>query len=1035
MFPNMTGQKVRLLALLNGPFARAAFVYRLTAPRVAFDQTGFEDVRAEGRGRFSKAPVTVPILFTARRVTGVGDVAGGILANLRVEGQLKVTQKLLTGEGLTLTSDKLKGKLSLLVDLVNGKYNVVISGGLTRYLIPGLGLVDVISELRVVPNPGGHGTLVTGKGKAWVRRFDNKFLAGLAGGLPYIETDLIRGNDFVLHFRNLKLKAPSIALAGNGFRRREGSFFFEGSGRQATYGPFTLSLDGRIDKPKMVIRLAAPNKAMGLSNVLLNLDPVPQGFAYRAAGGSTLGPFTSHGTIVLPSGQAATIQIAAINVSNTVATGALRSDPGGFTGQLAVSGGGLGNIQRIAVSLTADNARFAGPPPLVIRSGKLEGAILLDPAGTSMKGTLTARGLSRGALSIASLNAEGELHGGAGRVSATVAGTRGRDFVFRTVADFAEGRLRLAGEGSVDRRPIRITQPFVFAREGAAWRLSSGALSYAGGNAEVSGLFGGDRTELAARLEAMPLTVLDIAWPQLGLGGIASGTLNYTTPAGGGAPSGAANLRIRGLSRAGLVLSSRPVDIGLAARLDGNGAAMRAVAVSEGRTVGRAQARLAPLGGGATIGERLMAAPLFAQLRYNGPADTLWRLTGMEMIDVSGPVAVAADARGSLNNPEFRGSLRAQGARVESAITGTVIENVAASGRFGGSRLVIDSFSGTTKNKGAVSGHGAFDLSAAAGYSMRIAIDARAAQLIDRDDLKAQVTGPLVIASGPGGGSISGKVALNSGSFRLGSATAAAELPRLPVREINRPPDERAAPRLAAPWKLDLDVDARNRLMVTGLGINSEWSADLKIEGTVTEPRVNGEANLIRGNYDFAGRRFKLERGVIRFLGESPINPALDIAAEGGIQGLNAQIRVTGRGQHPEISFTSTPALPQDELLSRLLFGASITNLSPAEALQLAAAVASLNSTGGGLDPINRVRSAVGLDRLRIVPADIATGQGTAIAAGKYLGRRVYVEVVTDARGYSATLVEYQITRWLSILSSISTIGRQSVNVRVSKDY
>src|SRR5205085_202167 len=142
MFPNMTGQKVRLLALLNGPFARAAFVYRLTAPRVAFDQTGFEDVRAEGRGRFSKAPVTVPILFTARRVTGVGDVAGGILANLRVEGQLKVTQKLLTGEGLTLTSDKLKGKLSLLVDLVNGKYNVVISGGLTRYLIPGLGLVD-----------------------------------------------------------------------------------------------------------------------------------------------------------------------------------------------------------------------------------------------------------------------------------------------------------------------------------------------------------------------------------------------------------------------------------------------------------------------------------------------------------------------------------------------------------------------------------------------------------------------------------------------------------------------------------------------------------------------------------------------------------------------------------------------------------------------------------------------------------------------------------------------------------------------------
>jgi hypothetical protein len=141
-----------------------------------------------------------------------------------------------------------------------------------------------------------------------------------------------------------------------------------------------------------------------------------------------------------------------------------------------------------------------------------------------------------------------------------------------------------------------------------------------------------------------------------------------------------------------------------------------------------------------------------------------------------------------------------------------------------------------------------------------------------------------------------------------------------------------------------------------------------RIAGTVTEPRINGRADLIRGSYDFAGRRFDLSRGSIRFLGESPVNPVLDITAEGGVRGLNAVIRVTGRGQKPEIAFTSSPALPQDELLSRLLFGTSITNLSAPEALQLAAAVASLNNTAAGLDPINAVRAATGLDRLRIVP-------------------------------------------------------------------
>jgi translocation and assembly module TamB len=174
---------------------------------------------------------------------------------------------------------------------------------------------------------------------------------------------------------------------------------------------------------------------------------------------------------------------------------------------------------------------------------------------------------------------------------------------------------------------------------------------------------------------------------------------------------------------------------------------------------------------------------------------------------------------------------------------------------------------------------------------------------------------------------------------------------------------------------------------------------------------------------------------VIRFLGESPPNPLLDIQASAQVQGLDASVRVRGTGTRPEITFASTPQLPQDELLSRILFGTSITNLSAPEALQLASAVAALQSGSGSLDPINALRKAVGLDRLRIVPADVATGQKTAVAAGKYVTRKLFVEVVTDGQGYSATRVEYQISRWLSLLSTVSTVGRSGASVRVSKDY
>ncbi|PSJ38783.1 translocation/assembly module TamB domain-containing protein [Allosphingosinicella deserti] len=1044
LIDTMTGQKVRLTLLLDGPFETFKFAYRVTSPHVAFKNTGFDDARLEGRGTWSKMPVSIPAVLAARRVTGEGPIAGAILANLRVEGVLKLTAKALVGEGLSLTSDKLKGKVSLYVDLATGRYDVVLSGGITRYYIPDLGIVDVTSELRVVPGPGGKGSIVTGKGRAWVRRFDNRFLAGLAGGLPSLEADLLRGTDKVLHFRNLRLTAPSIRATGTAFRRPDGTFHFEGGGRQTTYGPFTMVLDGRIERPRIALQLARPNDALGLANVQLDLDPNAAGYAYRAQGGSHLGPFTSTGAILLPKGAPAVVQIAALHASNTHGLGTLRSDPGGLTGRLDISGGGLSgrldfspwnDRQRIAVDLTAANARFAGPPPIAIRSGRLKGVAILDPAGTSLEGSLSARGISRGPLSIASLSATGSMRGGTGQVKAQIAGTRGRNFSFETVADFAPGQIRLSGSGAVDRRAIALTRPALLSRQGDGWRLRDASLRFAGGNATVSGLWSNSGTELNARMDSMPLSVLDIGWPELGLGGSASGTLNYRFAVDGSQPSGDANLRIRGLTRSGLVLSSRPVDIGVVARLLNGNAGVRAIAVSEGRTVGRAQARLSPIGGSGNIAERLAAAPMFAQIRYNGPADTLWRLTGVELLDLSGPVAVGADARGTLANPQIRGSLRAEGARLESAVTGMVIDNVRAAGRFGGSRLVLDSFSGTTKRGGTVSGRATLDLAGPKGFGMDITLDAQAAQLLDRDDIRAQVTGPIAIRSDGEDGSISGKIRLVSGSFRLGSAAAATQVARLPVREVNRPADERPVPRRLTPWALDLDVDAPGRLTVTGLGINSEWSADLKMAGTVTEPRITGRADLVRGTYDFAGRRFDLERGQIRFLGETPINPVLDITAEGGVQGLNAVIRVTGRGLQPEIGFTSTPALPQDELLSRLLFGTSITNLSAPEALQLAAAVASLNSSGGGLDPINAVRAATGLDRLRIVPADITTGQGTAIAAGKYLGRRVYVEVVTDARGYSATMVEYQITRWLSLLSSISTIGRESVNVRVSKDY
>ncbi len=1039
LIDNLTGRGVRMLWTLDGAFGRAAYAYRLTSSNVVFEgKTGFVNVRAEGRGRLGPWPMRVPLRLRAAAVTGVGDVAGGILRNISLEGMLAITPKLVRGDRLALRSDKLSGNVSLLIDLATGRFDIMLAGGLKRYLIPNLGVIDVATELHVVPGPNGKGSRVVGSATAMVRRLDNSFFASLTGGLPRVTSDLERGSDGVLHLTNLQLYSPKLRLSGLGMRRKDGSWLIEAGGRQAQYGPLKLRLDGQIERPAVELTLAAPNPALGVRDMKLFLAPIAAGYDYRSTGQSRLGPFTSSGRILLPRGGRATIDIAALNVSGSTARGALRSDPGGFAGLLTIGGGGLSGTlgflpvagdQQIEAHLSANNASFPGPPLIAVRDGRIDGTILLGPGRTSIEGTLSASGLQSGGIGLARLTAQARLINGAGQVRAALAGRSGHAFEFTTLADVAPGRISLTGKGQIDRRALILDSPALLTAATGGWALAPTRIRFGGGRATVSGQ-SGNAPELHADIAAMPMQLLDLFYPRLGLGGVASGRIDYRWA---GRPSGRADLRVRNLSRAGLVLASKPIDVGVAAVLDGTKAALRAVAVSDGKTIGRAQARFAPLGGGPTLAA-VLNAPMLMQVRYQGPVDTLWRLSGIELFDLSGPIAIGADIGGRLIDPVIRGSLRAQGARLESAVTGTVIDGLQASGRFSGSRLALSEIGGGTPGGGRITGRGTIDFGGGS-PSIDLAFDAAKARLLDRDDIRADVSGPIAIRSrNGGGGSISGDLHLDSGRFALGRASAASRVPRLEVTRASADKAEVIELDQLKPWGLDLKLKGAD-LTVQGLGIDSRWSTNLVIGGTADAPRFTGRATLVRGNYEFAGRSFRLERGTIRFRGESPVDPTLDIRAAAQVQGVDAAVTVQGTGLKPEIAFTSNPQLPQDELLSRILFGTGITNLSAPEALQLATAVASLQSGSGSLDPINAVRRAVGLDRLRILPADVATGQKTAISAGKYIGRKLFVEVISDGQGYSATRIEYQVTRWLSLLSSVSTIGRTSANVRVSKDY
>jgi translocation and assembly module TamB len=583
------------------------------------------------------------------------------------------------------------------------------------------------------------------------------------------------------------------------------------------------------------------------------------------------------------------------------------------------------------------------------------------------------------------------------------------------------------------RRAVLTAQP------DGGWQLAPAQVGFGGGYAILEGAFGGGETVLEAKLARMPLRLLDLAGADLGLGGRLSGIIDYRQQ-GRAAPIAKARVRIERFSRAGLVLSSRPVGVLGVIDLSANRLTAAGRMLEGDARRGDVALRISGLGEGGDLAARLMKGRLDGRLMFDGAAETLWRLAAVEAFDLSGPVSIAARATGTLAEPRITGTVESDKLKVESALTGTRIDNVTVRGRFAGSRLELIRFAGATPGGGTITGSGIVDLagiSAERGPSLDLRAAVKDARLLNAGGLDATVTGPLRIVSNGLGGTIAGRVTVGRARWALGVAAEDVALPQIATREINGE-NGRARRQVSArdsAWRYLVNAAAPSRVQVEGMGLESEWGIDIALRGTVNDPRIGGTARLVRGDYTFAGTRFELTRGRILFDGNEPIDPRLDILAEASRSGTDVNIAITGNAQSPTIAFTSDPVLPEEEILARLLFGGSVTSLSATDAVQLAAALAALQGGGGGLDPIGQLRRSIGLDQLRIISADPLIGRGTGIALGKNISRNLYVELVTDGRGYSATQVEYRITSWLALLGTVSTIGRDSVLVQVSRDY
>jgi translocation and assembly module TamB len=591
--------------------------------------------------------------------------------------------------------------------------------------------------------------------------------------------------------------------------------------------------------------------------------------------------------------------------------------------------------------------------------------------------------------------------------------------------------IEATATGSIANRPFRLTTPARVVRIANGWQLGSTELNYAGGKINVSGAQRGTSLEATLDLSNTNLELLNLIKPDLNLTGIANGKTSLQLQ-NGKLTGFNGTMALKRVRRAGLFQASLPLDVAGTMNLTGPQIQSQITLRANGRDAGGADIRISRTqdGGFATGG-------LAGSVNYDGPAEALWGLIGVDANDVRGKLLIKASLAGTVSDPLLRGTASLRDGRYENVALGLIVTALGVDGVFDGSQLSFENAQASFPAGGTISAKGKVDVSAERGFPALINLSLNRAAVLKRDDLDIVATGQLVATYGPKGGKVSGPLTINQARIRAGGATSQS-ISEVEVREINKPLDPKSKAqqrRITKPFELDLDISAREKIFVSGLGLNSEWSGDVHATGTTSIPRLTGQMSLIRGTYEFANRRFNVDRGSIIFQGTTPINPVINIRATTRAGDRDIIIQVNGTAGAPDIRFTASPSLPQDEVLSRLLFGSSIQELSPLEAVQLATALNQLSSNGGGLNVIGSVKRVTGIDRLRVLPADRAKGASTALSGGKYLTDRIYVEVATDGRGYTATTIEYDITRTLSVLSEIATLGGTNIGVKYSKEY
>lgn len=409
---------------------------------------------------------------------------------------------------------------------------------------------------------------------------------------------------------------------------------------------------------------------------------------------------------------------------------------------------------------------------------------------------------------------------------------------------------------------------------------------------------------------------------------------------------------------------------------------------------------------------------------------------------VSGPVRFDLRLNGPLAPASLAGRISLSGGRISAADIPFALERVNATADLARGQMQVQGDLGISTG-GTVSVGGTVGLAA----PFNAALAAKLTQVVVKDPtlFETRLNGTVTVDGALAGGArIGGDILLNETEVQVPSTgfsgasgiedllhvneTAAVRSTRIRAGLLMMDAGNGGAAQMR-PYPLALTIRAPSRLFIRGRGLDAELGGMLTLGGTTANVVPSGAFELVRGRLEILGKRLDLTEATLQLQGD--FTPYLRIVASTVSDGITSSVMIEGDADAPKVTFTSQPELPEEEVLSRVLFGQDLTSLSAFQAVQLASAVATLAGRGGeGL--ISKLRKGTGLDDLDLVTN--SAGE-TSVKAGKYISRNVYTEVIVGQDGTSEINLNLDLTDTVTLRGSTGTDGATGIGIFKEKDY